>query len=404
MKLTVVTIKGAKPKDKPYKLIDGGGLHLLINKKGAKYWRYNYRYNAKHKTLSLGVYPDVSLKEARDLHYQAKKQLGEGIDPSLQRKIEKVTKQDQEKNSFKAIALEWIEKQRPTLAKSTIKNIEGRLKNHIFDHIGNRVISDITAPELLALLRRIESTGHHETAHRVRNLCGKVFRYAIVTGRAERDPSADLQGALIAVTTTNYPALTGPKEIGGLLRAIDDYSGDYVTKCALRLAPLVFVRPSNLRRAEWKEIDFENKQWLIPAEKMKKKEDHIVPLCNQAIEILIAIKAVTDGERYIFPSVRTKTRPMSENTINASLRRMGYTKEEMTGHGFRAMASTLLNEQGFNVDWIEVQLAHKEQNKIRGAYNRAKYLPQRKTMMQQWANYLDTLRNGADVIPIGHKA
>ena len=400
MNLTAIKIKNAKPNEKAYKLMDGAGLYLLINKSGGKYWRYNYRYMGKHKTLSIGVYPEVSLKEARELHYQARRLLSDGIDPTHERKLEKAMKLEQSENSFEAIALEWLGRQRPTWAKSHTDNVEGRLRNHVFEYIGKRPIAEITAPELLTMLRRIELVGHHETAHRVRSVCGQVFRYAIVTGRAERDPSTDLKGALTAVKATSFAALTDPKEIGGLLRAIDGYSGDFVTKCALRLAPLVFVRPGELRHFEWAEIDFETNEWLIPAEKMKMNADHIVPLSEQAISILLQIKELTGKGKYVFPSVRTRLRPMSENTVNAALRRMGYTREEMTGHGFRAMASTLLNEQGFKEDWIEMQLAHSERNKVRAAYNRAKYLPQRKKMMQQWSDYLDSLRNGADVILI----
>ena len=251
MKLSAVAIRGAKPKEKAYKLMDGAGLYLLINKSGSKTWRYNYRFMGKHKTLSIGAYPEISLKDARDLHYQARKLLTDDIDPAHQRKLQKALKLEQSENNFKAIALEWIGKQRPTWAKSHAENVEGRLRNHAFQHIGHRPIVDITAPELLMMLRRIEAVGHHETAHRVRSVCGQVFRYAIVTGRAERDPSVDLKGALTTVKAISFAAITNPKEIGGLLRAINDYSGDFVTKYALRLAPLVFVRPGELRHAEW---------------------------------------------------------------------------------------------------------------------------------------------------------
>lgn len=401
MKLTAIKIKAAKPEEKAYKLMDGAGLYLLVNKSGRKYWRYNYRFKGKHKTLSIGLYPDISLKEARELHHDAKKLLSEGIDPSQQRKIEKALKVEQAANSFEAIALEWIEKKRLIWAKTHTENVAGRLRNHAFPQIGSRPIVDINAPELLAMLRPIELVGHYETAHRVRAVCSQVFRYAIVTGRAERDPAADLIGALTAVKPKNFAALTDPKEIGGLLRAINDYKGDFVTKCALRLAPLVFVRPGELRHAEWSEIDLDKKEWLIPADKMKMNADHIVPLSDQAISVLKEIFEVTGTGvgKYVFSSVRTRLRPMSENTVNAALRRMGFTREEMTGHGFRAMASTLLNEQGFKQDWIEMQLAHAERNKVRAAYNRAKYLPQRAEMMQKWADYLDKLRDGADIIP-----
>lgn len=382
--------------------MDGAGLYLLVNKSGHKYWRYNYRFMGKHKTLSIGIFPDVSLKEARDIHYQAKKLLSDGIDPSMQRKLDKVLKIQQAENSFEVIAKEWIEKQRPIWAKSHTVSVEGRLRNHVYGYIGSRPIVDITALELLAMMKPLELVGYNETAHRIRSVCGQVFRYAIVTGRATHDPSADLKGALTPVKKGCFAALTDPKEVGGLLRAIEEYTGDFVTKSALRLAPLVFVRPGELRRAEWSEINFKKEEWLIPAEKMKMKADHIVPLSQQAINILRETQEVTGegaASKYVFPSVRTRTRPMSENTVNAALRRMGYTREEMTGHGFRAMASTLLNEQGFNEDWIESQLAHVQRNKVRAAYNRAKYLPQRKQMMQQWADYLDRLRIGADIIP-----
>jgi integrase len=252
----------------------------------------------------------------------------------------------------------------------------------------------------LALLQPIENLGYNETAHRVRALCGQIFRYAVITGRAGYNPAADLQGALVPVRAISFAALTDPVEVGGLLRAIDEYSGDMMTRCALKFAPLVFVRPKELRMAEWSEINLSRKQWLIPASKMKMRNDHIVPLSDQAIEVLKEVHPATGKGRYIFASVRNRDRPMSDNTINAALRRMGFTKQEMTGHGFRAMASTLLNEQGLNHDWIEIQLAHAESNKIRAAYNRAKYLPQRKIMMQQWADYLDNLRKGADVIQL----
>lgn len=404
MKLTAIAVKGAKAKEKAYKLSDGSGLYLFIDKAGRKYWRYNFRYLGKHKTLSLGVYPETSLKKARKLHQEARQKIADEIDPTYQKKVEKAIKLEQANNSFQAIALEWLNKQRPTWAKTHADNVEGRLNNYVFPHIGARPIVDITAPDLLIMLREIENLGYNETAHRVRSVCGQVFRYAIVTGRAERDPSQDLKGALTAVKASSFAAITDPKEIGGLLRAIYEYSGDIVTKSALKLAPLVFVRPGELRHAEWTEFSFESKEWLIPAEKMKMNTDHIIPLSKQAIAILLEIQKVTGKGKYVFPSIRSRSRPMSENTINGALRRMGYTKEEMTGHGFRAMASTLLNEQGFNEDWIEMQLAHKQRNKVRAAYNRAKYLPQRKTMMQQWADYLNSLQTGADIIPIGQKA
>ena len=390
MNLTATAVKNAKPRNKQYKISDGHGLYLLVKTTG-KYWRYDYRFEQKRKTLALGVYPDVTLREARDKHFEARKALLDEIDPALQRRINKSIRVKQVENSFEVIALEWLDKKQHGWVESHYQSVKQRLHNHILPHIGNNPVSEINAPELLSLLKILETKGHYETAHRVRSICSQIFRYAIVTGRAERDPAADLIGALTTVKATSFAAITKPEEITGLLRAIEDYSGDMVTQCALRLAPLVFVRPGELRHAEWSEIDLKKNEWIIPAEKMKMKSDHIVPLSKQSLVILKEINALTGDGKYVFPSIRSRSRPMSENTVNAALRRMGFTREEMTGHGFRTMASTLLNEQGYNTDWIETQLAHAERNKIRAAYNRAKYLPQRKKMMQDWADYLEKL-------------
>ena len=384
-----------------YKKADAQGLYLLIKPSGAKYWRFRFRFARKDKTLSIGTYPDVSLKKARLLQHEAKKQLSEGIDPTHQRKLDKLKAAQQSEESFEAIAEEWIKTKGGGWSKSHYKNITTRLTKHIYPWLGNRPIKEITPPELLAVLRRLESKGYHHTATKTKQHCGQVFRYAIASGRAERDPSRYLQGALTPATHTNFATITDPIKIGELLRAIDSYEGETKTLHALKLAPLVFVRPTELRHAEWSEIDIDNALWSIPASKMKMKEDHLVPLSIQAIEILEAIKPFTNKGRYVFPSIRTRERPMSENTVNGALRRLGYTKEEITGHGFRAMASTLLNEQGFKPDVIERQLAHGERNKVRAAYNRAEYMLERAQMMQSWANYLDSLRAGADVIPIG---
>ena len=397
MKLTAIAIKNAKPREKPYKIADGMGLYLLIKPKG-KYWRYDYRYLKKRKTLALGKFPDVSLREARDAHYQAKKLLNNGVDPAHERKIAKSMKLYQAGNTFAAIAFEWLDTKKPSWVDSHFTSVKGRLENHALEYIGNRPITEITAPELLMMIKRIEAKGFYETAHRVRSVCGQVFRYAITTGRAELDPAQSLIDSLVPVEVTSFAAITDPIKLGELLRVIEGYSGDYVTRSALRLAPLVFLRPKELRSAEWCEFNFDKSEWLIPAKKMKMKADHIVPLSKQAVEILLEVKKLTGGEKYVFPSIRSKARPMSENTINGALRRMGYTKEEVTGHGFRATASTLLNEQGYNFDWIEVQLAHAERNKVRAAYNRAKYLPQRKKMMQEYSDYLYQLRNNNNVV------
>ncbi len=399
--LTNTAIKNATPKDKPYKLTDGQGLYLLISKTN-KYWRYNYRFNGKRKTLALGVYPEVSLKQARIAHQRARDEISQGNDPTLQRKLAKLKYKQQTENNFQAIALEWMEKQKKDWSEAHYKNVSNRLHTNIFPWLGNRAIAEITVPELLLVLRKMESRGVYYSTLKVKQYCGQVFRYAIASGLAERDPSADLKGALTQPDAPkHFASITDPKKIGGLLRSIDGYEGEVATRNALKLAPLVFVRPSELRHAEWEEINFKDAEWLIPAHKMKMRKDHIIPLSKQALEIFEAMQPFTNNGAYVFPSIRSRARPMSENTINASLRRMGYSKEEMTGHGFRAMASTLLNEQGFNSDWIETQLAHVEENKSRKPYNRANYLEQRKGMMQQWADYLDSLKAGNEnIIPI----
>jgi len=399
--LTDTATKNAKPKEKQYKLSDGQGLYLLVNKTN-KYWRYDYRFNGKRKTLALGVYPDVSIKQARLAHQRARNQLSQGNDPALQKKLEKLSRKIQADDNFESIALEWMEKQKKDWSVSHYENVSSRLRNNVFPWLGSRAITAITVPELLLVLRKMEARGVYYSTLKTKQYCGQIFRYAIASGRAERDPSADLKGALTQPDKPkHFASITDPEKIGGLLRSIDSYNGAVVTRSALKLAPLVFARPSELRHAEWQEINFDTAEWIIPAHKMKMRKDHIIPLSKQALEIFEAMKPFTKNGAYVFPSVRSRTRPMSENTINASLRNMGYSKEEMTGHGFRAMASTLLNEQGFNPDWIETQLAHTEENKSRKPYNRASYLEQRRAMMQQWADYLDGLRAGADIVMFG---
>jgi integrase len=399
MSLKDTAIRNAKPKEKQYKLYDEKGLYLLVKKAG-KYFRFDYRYAGKRKTLALGVYPGVKLAEARERRDNARKLLQNDIDPAQHRKETKAMRKDQAVNSFEAIAREWFTKNKHIWTESHSKTIIRRLELNIFPWLGTRPVAFISAPELLAVLRRIEDRGALETAHRVKQICGQVFRYAIATGRAERDPSADLRGALAPVKHGRMATITDPKKIGELLRAIDGYEGTLVAKCALKLAPLVFVRPGELRHAEWAEIDLDKAEWRIPAEKMKMKNPHIVPLSTQAVEILNEIQPITGMGRYVFPSVRTYSRPMSNNTVLAALRRMGYTKEEMSGHGFRAMASTVLHEQGWPSDIIERQLAHSERNSIKAAYNHAQHLPDRRRMMQAWADYLDTLRSSEKVVPL----
>ncbi|MFN7096232.1 MAG: tyrosine-type recombinase/integrase, partial [Gammaproteobacteria bacterium] len=319
------------------------------------------------------------------------KQLANNSDPGLNKQIAKLTAKLATENSFQAIAIEWFTTFSSKWVASYSSKIMGRFENNVFPWLGNRPINEIKAPELLTVLRRIENRSTIDTAHRVNQICGQVFRYAIATGRAERDISGDLRGALAPIKSKHYAAIVEPKAIGELMRAINSYHGYFITKCALHLAALFFVRPGELRKAEWSEFNFETKEWRIPAEKMKMRETHIVPLAEQAIEILQELYPLTGGSKYVFPSAITNARPMSENTVNTALRRLGYSKEEMTGHGFRSMASTLLNEQGWNRDVIERQLAHAESNSIRAAYNRAEYLPERRKMMQHWADYLQAL-------------
>jgi len=397
--LTDTKVRTTKPTEKPQKLFDGGGLFLLVTPTGGRLWRFKYRFGGSEKLLSIGTYPETSLAEARQRRDQASALLANGIDPSETKKAQKAAG-NQETETFEIIAREWYAKFSPSWATSHAKTTIRRLEFFIFPWLGARPVKTITAPELLAALRRIEAKGALETAHRVKQVCGQVFRYAIATGRAERDPSGDLRGAIPPASGKHMATITDPKEIAGLLRSIDDYRGGIVTRCALQLAPLVFVRPGELRQAEWSEFNLETAEWRIPAEKMKAGAVHIVPLSRQALDILREIHPMTGHGRYVFPSPRTDSRPMSSNAILSALRRMGYAKDEMSGHGFRSMASTLLNEQGWNRDAIERQLAHAERNSVRAAYNYAEFMPERKKMMQAWADYLEGIKSGAKIIPI----
>ena len=403
MPLTDSAVRNAKKREKPAKLSDERGLYLLVNAVG-KYWRFDYRFAGKRKTLALGVYPDVSLATARERRDEARRQLARDIDPSMARRIHRTAIVERAANSFEAVAREWHQRYKRNWAESTAAGILRRLELDVFPWIGGRPIAEITPPELLAVLRRIESRGALETAHRVHQNSSQIFRYAVATGRAERDPAADLRGALPPVRAKHHAAITDPKGVGPLLRAISGYGGSFVAKCALRLAPLVFVRPGELRQAEWAECDLDSAEWRIPAERMKMRTPHIVPLSTQAVAILREIHAVTGRGRYVFPGARSNARPMSENTVNAALRRLNYGSEQMTGHGFRSMASTLLNEAGWHRDAIERQLAHAERDEVRAAYNYAEHLPERRRMMQAWSDYLSSLEAGAEVIPLRHAA
>ena len=369
---------------------------MLVNPNGSKLWRFKYRFAEKEKSLSIGIYPDIILAEARKKRDEARQLLADGIDPGMAKQLKKRAKKLGPENSFEAIAREWHIKFCSKWTEEHGATILHRLEKDIFPWIGHRPINEITAPELLIVLRRVENRGALEVAHRLCQTSGQVFRYAIASGRAERDVSGDLRGAIPPVKKRHFASITDPTAIGGLLRAIKDYNGHLVTRCALQLAPLTFVRAGELRKAEWSEFNFDASEWRISPEKMKMRGAHIVPLSTQAITVLREIQALTGDSKYVFPCLRSPNRPMSENTILAALRRLGYAKEEMTGHGFRSMASTLLNEQGWNRDAIERQLAHSERNNIRAAYNYAEYLPERRKMMQHWADYLDQLANSHD--------
>lgn len=402
--LTDTAIKKAKASNQPKKLSDGRGLFLLITTKGSKLWRMSYRYEQKQKTLYIGKYPDISLAEARTKVQEARKDLAKGIDPSATKKAIKESRRGELANSFEVLAREWHKIHMTSKSVSHAEKTLTRLENNVFPWLGKKPLSDIEAPEILKVLRIIESRGANDMAHTVKRIIGQVFRYAIATGRAIRNPVPDLQGALAPAVVSHHAAITEPAKIGELLRASYGYTGGFVTQCALKLSFFVMLRPGEVRRAEWSEIDLDNKQWRIPGEKMKMKDEHIIPLSSQAIEILKEIEELTGIDRFVFPSVRTKGRPMSENTITGALRRMGYTGKEMTAHGFRAMASTRLNEAHlFHADAIERQLAHGERDSVRAAYHRAQYLPERVKMMQWWADYLDSLRLANNVVPFQQK-
>ena len=400
--LTDTAIRKAKPGPKPAKLRDGGGLYVQVNPDGSRWWRWDYRrpITGKQNTLSFGTYPEVSLADARERRAEARRQVAAGIDPGEHRKAEKAAGQERSANSFEVVAREWLGKQ-GWVDKYRVK-IVAWMENDVFPWIGSRPVSELTAPDFLRVARRIEERGAIESAHRIMQNCGQVMRYAIATGRADRNPVADLRGALAPPVERHHAAITDPKQLGGLLRAIDDYAGDAVTRAAMRLAPLVFVRPGELRHAEWSEIDLEKAEWNIPAHKMKMREPHLVPLSSQALEILRDLQPLTGSRQYVFPGGRSPKRPLSENAITAALRRMGFDKDTMTGHGFRATARTLLDEElGWRPHLIEHQLAHAVRDPNGRAYNRTSHLSERKKMMQAWGDYLDRCRtSGGKVVHI----
>lgn len=403
-KLTATGVRNAKAAAKVQRLFDGGGLYLEITPADGRYWRLKYRHAGKEKRLALGVYPEVSLADARKLREQARAAMRDGRDPSAERRTERREAKLSADTTFEGIAREWLASQARKLSPVTYVKAVRTLEANAFPWIGARPIAELDPPEVLAVLKRIEARSAHETAHRVKARMGQVFRYAIAHGNATRDPTADLRGALAPIVSKSHAAVTDPAQVAELLRALDDYAGQFATRCALRLAPLLFARPGELRHAEWAELDLDAAEWRIPAHKMKMRDPHLVPLSSQAVAILRELHALTGHGRYVFPGIRTATEPMSENTVNAALRRLGFDKDTMTGHGFRAMASTRLNEMGWPPDVIERQLAHAERNKVRAAYNRAQYMAERRKMMQAWADYLDSLRSNANVVTFKRKA
>ncbi len=394
--LTDTAIKAAKPDTRPYKLSDYRGLYLYVTPAGGRLWRLKYRFGGKEKCLSLGAYPDVSLKRAREKCDDARRLLADGKDPGVQKR----TIEQANGDTFEAVFREWHGKQKGVWTTSHADKILRRQEMHVFPWLGAKPIGEITAQDLLAVLHRIESVGAIETAHRALQNCGRAFLYAIRTGRLGANPASALHGALKPVKPEHYPSITDPKAIGSLLRAIDGYSGSFITQCALKVAPRTFVRPGELRKAQWSEFDLDSAEWKIPAERMKMRTPHIVPLSAQVISFLRELQPLTGQGKFVFPGERDKERPMSENTVNAALRRLGYASSEMTGHGFRSMASTLLNERGWNRDAIERQLAHTERDGSRAAYNYAEYMTERRSMMQAWSNYLDSLKIGNNVVKL----
>lgn len=396
MPLTEAKIRNVKPKENPIRLFDGNGLYLEIAPTCGKWWRLKYRFNGKEKRLSLGVYPEIGLKDARERCIDSRRLLVDGIDPSENRKAMKAARNHLLANNFEVIAREWFAKYSATWAVDHANRTIRRFERDIFPWLGERPIANITAPELLSVVRKIENRGALETAHRALGNCGQVFRYAIATGRAERDTSSDLRGALPPVKGKHFASIIEPEKVAELLRTIDGYKGSHIVFCALRLAPLVFVRPYELRTAKWADIDFKTAEWRYIARKTD--TPHIVPLSKQAVEILQELYPITGEGIFVFPSARGGGRSMSDNAILAAMRRLGIDKEEMSGHGFRAMARTILDEVlGVRPDFIEHQLAHAVRDPNGRAYNRTAHLVERKKMMQQWADYLDKLKTESNI-------
>lgn len=392
MALTDIQIKNLKYPGKPMKVADGGGLYLYLSESGKKLWRITYYFERRQRVLSLGEYPVITLQRAREKRMEVKQLLAEGIDPGALKKAAKEEQISEVKDMFRSIALEWFEARTTDFTEKHRGTVMYRLEKYIFPVIGKEHIARMEPQDILKVVLPIEKKGQNETARRLLQIIGQIYRYAVITGRAKRNPVTDLHGAIRPRSVTHRAAITEPKKVAQLLRNIDDYEGYFPIVCALKLAPLVFVRPTELRAAEWTEFDFETNEWRIPATRMKMKQMHIVPLSKQAVKILKELQEFSGSEKLLFPSIRTATRPLADATVLNAIRRMGYDKNEMCTHGFRSLASTLLNELGYNRDWIERQLAHGERNDVRAAYNYAEYLPQRTKMMQEWADFLDKLK------------
>ena len=396
--LTDTKLRALRPRAKLYRVADAHGLCVEVHPTGARYWRLRYRLDGKEKMLSLGVYPDVSLIAARKRRDETRTLIADGTDPSAQRQADK----RESAQTFEAIAREWLG--RREVSEATAAKDRWLLEEHALPALGAKPITAITAEDVLALLQKLEDRGLLETARRLRAKVSAIFRHAVATLRAQGDPTVALRGAIKSAKVKHHAAITDPRKLGDLLRSLHGYSGGFVVACALKLTPLVFTRPGELRHAEWSEIDLDAAEWRIPAARMKMRAEHIVPLSRQSVAILRDLHALTGRGRYAFPSPRSLERPMSENAITAALRSLGYAGDTMTAHGFRSTASTLLHELGYPSDVIERQLAHKERNAVKDAYNRAQHLPERRKMMLAWADYLDGLRKGGDVVPIRRKA
>jgi len=392
MPLTDTAIRAIKPTSKTAKYFDGGGLYLEVAPSGGKWWRLKYRFQSKEKRISLGTYPTIGLKEARERREDTKKILANGIDPSAQRQAIKASITSTDQDSFEVVTREWFDKHVVNLAPSYSKKVRSLFERQIFPVLGAKPIAEVEPTDVLNAARHVEQTGAIETAHRLIQICGQVFRYAIATGRTKYDVSTGLHAALPKVNVKHMSTLTDKKRIGQLLRAIDAYGGFFPVRCALKLAPLLFVRPGELQKAEWAEFDLPAAEWRLPARKMKMRQRHIVPLSRQALSVLAELQPYTGNGQFLFPSIRTTTKPIALESMLVAIRSMGFTQDEMTMHGFRGMASTLLNEMGYNRDWIERQLAHGERDHVRAAYNYAEHLPERRRMMQEWADYLDELK------------